>query len=260
MYVFLDFIFKLMNLGIVGVILGGIIGYITSYTFTGRPRLSYQYLVVPYYLEDILGAEYLTSIRSPIKKSNLKRTYLVVWNSGNKLIDGSDISSKYRLGAQLYSVRGVAPIKSSKPYNSVTFSISDNQILFDFDYLKPGEGFVVQIISLSNHIKVQGDIKTSSKEVVNNRTIISLRGNKDFYAMSILCLIFTILNSLIYLYYGYIPTFGNFYIEPKFSSVLIYVPLLMAIFIYVYSKKHFPAHLKFYDQNLFYLEEENKIN
>ena len=105
---------------------------------------------------------------------NLSITKFYIWNSGNEVINKSDIVNSRPLsiiGSEPASILDAQIIKANEETNA--FSIVDikkQRVAFDFDYVDQGDGFVVQIlhtgqaIDLDLDCKIKGGKETNQKE------------------------------------------------------------------------------------------------
>ena len=94
---------------------------------------------------------------------NLSITKFYIWNSGNEVINKSDIVNSRPLsiiGSEPVSILDAQIIKANEETNA--FSIADikkQRVAFDFDYVDQGDGFVVQILHTGQAIDLDLDCK-----------------------------------------------------------------------------------------------------
>lgn len=86
------------------------------------------------------------------KVNALAVTNFVIWNSGNKLIEGSDIASAAPLciqaidGSKILSVKITDVVEPSNKFTISDCFVSDNMIHIAFDYVDSNEGAVIQVL------------------------------------------------------------------------------------------------------------------
>ena len=82
----------------------------------------------------------------------LTRTHVIFWNSGKRIIHGSDIVADDAVRCELSSgalALEVRVIKHTRDANKFTAMIDDNsqnRVLLNFDYLDPKDGAVVELL------------------------------------------------------------------------------------------------------------------
>lgn len=87
----------------------------------------------------------------------LNKIYIFFWNNGKKTINGSDIvkSDMLKLTFIAGEILAVNIIKRTREVNKVSFKVSDdfsNEGIINFDFLDPGDGFVLEILHTSNSL------------------------------------------------------------------------------------------------------------
>lgn len=114
--------------------------------------------------------------------SNIARTRLCVWNSGNEIVDVNDLVSASPLtvrasssesGAEICRILDCRLLASSRNASNCAAVLqpSDNIIALGFDYLEANEGFVVDIIhSQKAKFELAGAVKGVKSFTSNSNT------------------------------------------------------------------------------------------
>lgn len=96
---------------------------------------------------------------------NLTITKFAIWNSGNKVINGTDIVPAQKLrvtskdSSEILEAQIVAESDAANCFKIC--DISSNQVRLDFDYIDSRDGFVLQVLHTGDvtSLKVEGKIK-----------------------------------------------------------------------------------------------------
>lgn len=200
------FFIRILDISLSGIFIGSIVGYLTNYYFTSKKQLSYQYYNTTYIIDEKFPLSHndnFSRIRYR-KKNELIRTFLVIWNSGNSILEEKDISKSMPLVATGFLIKGISPVSMTRPSNNVEAILRDSEVKFSFEYFKPNDGFVIQIIHLSKFLKVKGDVKASKSYVVNCGHIKHFSGKRAMRITSIFLFGVAILFAEFYLKFGHI--------------------------------------------------------
>jgi len=160
-------------IGAIGIVLG-IIGITSTIKSRTRASLSYQdhslqlieksKQLLPKNIEILFDGKPVT---------RLTKTYMTLWNSGNTTLYGNNIVAEDPLRLEFSKDAQIlqAPvIKSNRDANKFISTIranSPNIVDFNFDYLDPEDGVVVEILhtDIELHPKIQGTIRGIRKGV-----------------------------------------------------------------------------------------------
>lgn len=105
---------------------------------------------------------------------DLSSTKLYIWNSGNQVLNNSDIVSSRPprvVSANNATLLDVQIIRSSDTTNA--FSISqknENAAQFDFEYIDHGDGILVQILHTGNYSDIEFDCKIKGGREIKDRS------------------------------------------------------------------------------------------
>ncbi|MFT3911426.1 MAG: hypothetical protein QM737_18530 [Ferruginibacter sp.] len=101
--------------------------------------------------------------------NNLTVTKIVIFNSGNETINNDDqaASDKLRIiASDGVELLGTEVLFMSSSANNINFTINDNVVDLQFDYLDPNQGFIIKIIHSgknSSALDVKGTFKSSGE-------------------------------------------------------------------------------------------------
>ncbi|OZQ66541.1 hypothetical protein [Paenibacillus odorifer] len=230
-------VIRFLNNGLVGIILGAIIGYSTSYYFSSRKHLSYQKITLPLYLSGVNNIT-KTGFYRGNASAKLVRTYFYIWNSGNSVILNNDIPSLSPIKLTWKQDEGtpfeVSIVKETNYTNNVKFDINSREL--EFEYLGVKDGVVIEIIHEKRKSpQLIGTVIGSKKSNLIKASPPSLFGKKLIYVrFRLLCLILIV--ALVGLYIssiatGYYPFFGIFAVSSQriYLNYLTFFILLLAI-------------------------------
>ncbi|NJJ38407.1 hypothetical protein [Paenibacillus apii] len=146
-FIKIDMLIHFLNNGIVGIVTGAIIGFITSYYFSLRKHLSYQTTTIPFYPFEINNIEQYGFYKgAPVNK--LRRTYFYIWNSGNAVIMSNDIPSLSPIKVTWNSTHDapleISIVKETNPGNNIKFNIETNEL--GLEYLGVRDGVIIEVV------------------------------------------------------------------------------------------------------------------
>ncbi|AJS59010.1 hypothetical protein [Paenibacillus sp. IHBB 10380] len=219
-------ILQFFNNGLIGVILGGTIGFLISLYFATRCRLSYQSLT---YIED-------DNLKYPLN------TYIAIWNSGNKVIRASDITLRepLRIIAKKSQIIDQPQIKKCpNTANNLNLELIDEKVHINFDYLDPGDGFLFLITHGKGLISLEGKIIGG-----NCRFCGDIKFYDGRLGVRKVCSVLIVLVAFLFslnISTGYLPLAFNS-VNVYYSMLLVFV--LIAIFGFCTANKQFPANLR----------------
>jgi len=162
-----------VSIGIIGIILG-IIGITSTIKSRTRPSLSYQdhslqlieksKQLLPKNIEILFDGKPVTQ---------LVKTYVTLWNSGNTTLYGSNIvvedplRLEFSKDAQILQAPVIKSNRDANKFISTIRANSPNIVDFNFDYLDPDDGVVVEILhtDIEPRPKIRGTIRGLPKGV-----------------------------------------------------------------------------------------------
>ena len=105
----------------------------------------------------------------------LTETYIIFWNSGKAILDGEGIASddplrlKFSENAEVLRVRVLKVTRTANKFIAEINSSSQNEVIYSFDYLDPGDGATIEILHTAQerYPKVQGTIRGVPKGVLD---------------------------------------------------------------------------------------------
>ncbi len=221
--------FKILNQGWVGVtigILGIIFSYITYRTSKIGPRLVYQFKS----LEIIGGLKSFPNELEIVYKGKsvprVTKTNIIIWNSGTKTIEGSNIITEDPLKFVFNNdAKILRIIVVKKKRNIINLDITQNDkepniAYFSFNFLDPKDGVVIEILhtDIDHYPKIKGTIMgipKGFKKYGTNKLYIS---NK-LKVFIIILTILGIISSTLVLYYDIL--LGRPYIIPTIQLILL---------------------------------------
>ncbi|WP_145411257.1 hypothetical protein [Paenibacillus xylanexedens] len=237
MYMILEEIIKVLDRGLSGIIIGAIIGFLTSHYFKDRTELSYQTVSFPLNITQ----DYLSD------KKNLRKfvkTIYIVWNSGNQVITHDDITSAepLRLTSKMNSIMLLRTLKISKISNEVHLPFKLHEVLIDFKFLTPGDGFVFEVIHhREDTLSLDGQIVGMKKRIKHNGGINMANGRRGLQTSFILMTASIFGINIMYIITGVVaPVMGSVVVMYLFSIIGI----ILSIFLFKLSLKEFPSNLK----------------
>ena len=149
-----------------------IMGIILTIRSIKKHKLSYHVLS-----DRIFGgidsvAPKLSSYYDSVKINRLNRSYVIIWNSGTEVINGSDVVEKEPISIIVKDGRilSATVIKINNDSNQFGVNIkSPDKAIINFDYLNKGDGCVIEILHDSNNLSpfVKGIIKGIQKGLSN---------------------------------------------------------------------------------------------
>ena len=108
--------------------------------------------------------------------ANLSITKFYIWNSGNEVIDKSDIVSSRPLSiicSEPASILDAQIIKSNEETNAFFITeIIKQRVTFDFDYVEQGDGIVAQILHTGYAIDLDLDCKIKGGKEIRDVSFI----------------------------------------------------------------------------------------
>ncbi|NOU99317.1 hypothetical protein [Paenibacillus planticolens] len=213
---FFEMAIHFFDKGFVSFIFGALFATIVSYYFSGRKHISYQRITFPFYIHRKM------SINNPLlfkgnRVNDIRRTFYVIWNSGNQVIKGSDVSVADRLRIECApntEIIDVTIFKKTNEANNFQCIVEKNHIIYiSFDYLNPNDGVWIQVYHKSPKMteSSKGSVIGIKKEGLRKcGEIFFLNGQISLQYAAILLLIGSLLLYLMYIFTGIIPQFlGN---------------------------------------------------
>ena len=127
---------------------------------------------------------------------NLSVTKFYIWNSGNEVINNTDIVGRRPLSiicSEPDSILDIQIIKANEETNAFSIAeIKNQRVSFDFDYIEPGDGFVVQILHTGKAIDLDLDCKIKGGKEIRDVSY-NKRKRKETKGESIITLFMTCL-------------------------------------------------------------------
>jgi len=266
---------KFLNQNWIGLLIGAFVTFIVSYIFykksLTRASLSYQdhslqlieksKQLLPKNIEILFDGKPITQ---------LAKTYIALWNSGNTTLYASNIVAEDPLRLEFSKDAQIlqAPvIKSNRDANKFTSMIranSPNIVDFNFDYLDPDDGVVIEILHTDKKLdhKIKGTIRGLPKGVKYSGYIPSYSGSRTTFKYKYLRRLFNlvyILNGVMFILIGlYVliltPTKAvkSLLLRPQGSQgwFLIVIGSVLIVFILLdlwFSRRRFPKSLTMRD-------------
>jgi len=167
----------------IGVFIGGI-GVVAGYIFYRAsrigPRPLYQFRALRLIgkQEQALPEEVEILFRGR-SVPRLTKTQVILWNSGNVMLDGKNIvvDDPLRLelnkGAQVLKLHVLKVTRTSNKFKARINPNSPNELICSFDYLDPGDEAAIELLHTDQkrYPKVQGTIRGVPKGVLNRGRI-----------------------------------------------------------------------------------------
>lgn len=152
--------------------IGAFVTFIVSYIFYKksliRSSLSYQTrsLEIIEKSKQILPKEITITFGDKIVQ-RLTKTEVILWNSGRTTLRGIDIVAEdllrleFSKDAQILQTRIIKLNRDTNKFTSIIRINSSNIVDFNFDYLEPGDGVVVELLHTDKELypKIQGSIR-----------------------------------------------------------------------------------------------------
>jgi hypothetical protein len=130
--------------------------------------------------------------------SNLTITEFYLWNSGNTIINGSDIAAMSNISIKCEGEGQVLEqeiLICSDHSNNCKSKLSDNTIHLSFDYLRPNEGCKIKVTHTADNLRLEGKLKES--EIRYQIAFKDRSKFKDDMKGAIIITLFTIIYSII---------------------------------------------------------------
>jgi len=107
--------------------------------------------------------------------TRLTATYIIFWNAGKATLYGKDITFadplrlKFSENTEVLRVRVLKVSRTTNEFIAKINSSSQNEVIFSFDYLDPGDGATIEILHTARerYPKVQGTIRSIPKGVLD---------------------------------------------------------------------------------------------
>lgn len=172
-------------IGVIGIILG-IVGIFSYRISKSVPIPSYQKssLRLIGREEDNLPKDVTVTYKGNVVE-RLTKTTLVLWNNGTETLDGSNIVEKDPLSISFESedkILSYKILKQTKDTN--TFSVHEcsgfqNKLLFDFEYLDPDDGVVIELLhdSAQKYPTISGTIKGLPEGFIDQGRVLGQKRN-----------------------------------------------------------------------------------
>jgi hypothetical protein len=251
----------------------GIIGIIIAFIFYRksqiRASLSYQTqsLEIIEKSKQILPKEVTITFGDKLVQ-RLTKTEVILWNSGRTTLREIDIVAEdplrleFSKDAQILQTRIIKSNRDTNKFTSIIRINSSNIVDFNFDYLEPGDGVVVELLHTDNELypKIQGSIRGVRKGAKYSgytlsysisRTISKYKKLRRFY--TVICLFLSIdifIMGLIMLIASKAKKPMSIEFSPFESWFLTIIGILLTVFILFdlwSSRRHFPKSLAMRD-------------
>ncbi len=154
-------------IGIVGAILGviGIFSYKISKS-SAKPAYQKSSLRLIGRDEDNLPNEVTVSFQGK-EVDRLTKTTLIIWNNGTEVLDGTNVITSDPISISFNETDNILSykiLKSTKKVNNIQITkniANTHQLILNFDYLDPEDGFILEILHDSElrTPKITGTIK-----------------------------------------------------------------------------------------------------
>ena len=139
--------------------------------------------------------------------SELSKLNIIVWNSGNTLIEDRDVADGYPLEARLegkFQILKPSIIAYSHPSNktNIEIDLSDYEaVVMRFDYLEPKQGFNLEILYTGSieSVKMNGIIKGMPKGLQRSKDKEG-SGDVQFVHFSVVGAIAVLVMTLVYVF------------------------------------------------------------
>uniref|UniRef100_A6VSV1 Uncharacterized protein n=1 Tax=Marinomonas sp. (strain MWYL1) TaxID=400668 RepID=A6VSV1_MARMS len=201
-------------IGVVGIPVSAIVGYLIARYVRHKPKLVYQMNSL-----ELLGEKEselpsdVTIFYQDQEVKRLKKTTIIFWNSGTAEFDGQNIVKSDPIRIEFSdgdNVLSYEVIKATTPSNEFKISISGkrNIINIQFDYLNPKDGAKIVILHDSDFFfpNIKGSLKGSAEGVLNFGLLLSKEiKRRSFFKLSTMmffCIDFVLFYKLFIL--GYI--------------------------------------------------------
>lgn len=155
-------------------ILGVVIAIYTYKTTTIGPRLVYTWSSLKIIGKNEVTPDEIEIYFKGIKVPRVIKTTIIIWNSGNKTIEGSNIVKNDPLRLEFSEneeIIGASIIKRTKEFNEVQIVNNlnkENVIDIEFEYLDPKDGVSIEILhtDIKRYPKFKGSIKGMPKGIL----------------------------------------------------------------------------------------------
>ena len=166
------------GLGIIGLVADRI----SNYKYNKKLSLTYEMKSVNLLKNNHHNIDGLNITYNGAEYSNLSLTNIVLWNNGNKVIRRSDIASDDPLKVFTNDSSQILEKKILKVNQSLNkiqvIKDTENEITFDFEYLEPKNGMVLQIL----HTGEKKSIDVSCTLIDGYRVISVEKMSKELYS------------------------------------------------------------------------------
>lgn len=158
-----------MILSILTFILGVVGSYLISRNFELKTQIRMNINSFGIINGDI-GSGNVTLECNGIKINTLTKTSIMFWNSGRKCITKDEILGEKYLKIEFpqdVKIFDCKNIKNNEKENNISVFHSDNCVLIEFDYLKPGNGAIIDVLhngERSNEVTPFFNLKTNNKK------------------------------------------------------------------------------------------------
>lgn len=143
--------------------------------FAGRRKKELAYTTNSYKIIQ-KGKSLIPELEISYRNKNIEDltiTKYAIWNSGNEVIDSSDIVESKKLmiilKGEKESILNSEIIAESDESNNFRIDLlQDNTALINFDYIDPKEGAIIQIAHTGNNDSLQVDCKIKGGRIIRN--------------------------------------------------------------------------------------------
>lgn len=128
--------------------------------------------------------------------NNLTISNYAIWNSGNTLINGTDIVDTQRLRlisddeTKFLEAKIVSEVETSNKFRII--EQLDNEILLDFDYVDKNEGIVIQVIHTGEKDSINAQCKIKGGKPIKTYTFSQKKRNTNTAQKKLIKLFFPI--------------------------------------------------------------------
>lgn len=166
---------KLINQGWVGILIGAIVAIIAHKRASLGPRLVYQWSSLKVIGTDKDIPDDIRIIFKGIEVPRVIKTNIIIWNSGNKMLDGKNrvqgdpLRLEFNANEEIISANIITKTKEVNGFEIVQDKKNPNILYFEFDYLDPKDGASIEVIhtDIDRYPKVKGVIKGMPNGLLN---------------------------------------------------------------------------------------------
>lgn len=159
---------------VVGIIIGGLIGVITTYAFTTRSKLYYQVskLQIIGNIGLNLPDEFEVTVAGK-RINNLQKSQIIIWNGGTSTIMGDKIVKEDHLRLVFDASTNILDVNITGLSRKVTKFTAEkdmtreNEVILEFDFLDRKDGVIIEILHTNSNsdVKLDGTIRGLRKGI-----------------------------------------------------------------------------------------------